>query len=136
MIPLALDTSVAVPLMLLSHPMHHAVVARVGGRPIALSGHAEVETLSVLTRLPNDARVDAAAAKQVLTDGMRHAFSPDLDHPVTPALRIADLGITGGAVYDALVALAALDSGATLLTRDARALPTYARVGVAIELVA
>ena len=135
MTPLAIDTSVALPLMLLSHPMHDAVVAQVGDRAVALSGHAEVETLSVLTRLPGDARVEAATAAQMLTSGLARALSPDADHAATSALRIAGLGVTGGAVYDALVALAALDAGATLLTRDARALPTYGRVGVDVELI-
>jgi predicted nucleic acid-binding protein len=37
--------------------------------------------------------------------------------------------IAGGAVYDALVALAAAEHGADLATRDARAKDTYDRVG-------
>lgn len=39
------------------------------------------------------------------------------------------LGIVGGAVYDALVALAAVEHDATLATRDARARATYELVG-------
>jgi hypothetical protein len=47
---------------------------------------------------------------------------------------LAPLSIAGGAVYDALVALAALANQMVLLTRDARALSTYAAIGVRIEM--
>jgi len=43
-------------------------------------------------------------------------------------------GIAGGAVYDAMVALAARD-GCVLVTRDARALGTYAAIGVPVEVI-
>lgn len=49
---------------------------------------------------------------------------------------LADLGIAGGAVYDALVALAAQEHGATLATRDFRARETYVRIGVRVEIAA
>ena len=45
------------------------------------------------------------------------------------------LGIAGGAVYDALVALAALEHGADLATRDARAKATYDVIGVRVIVV-
>ncbi len=44
------------------------------------------------------------------------------------------LGIAGGAVYDALVALAAAEHGAELATRDGRARATYETVGVRVVL--
>jgi hypothetical protein len=49
---------------------------------------------------------------------------------------LSRLGIAGGAVYDALVALAAHENGTPLATRDARARGTYDAVGVAVILVA
>jgi hypothetical protein len=52
-----------------------------------------------------------------------------------PAI-LSRLGIAGGAVYDALVALAAAEHGARLATRDARAKPTYETVGVPVIVVA
>lgn len=48
---------------------------------------------------------------------------------------LSRLGIAGGAVYDALVALAAKEHGAALATRDARARGTYDAVGVAVIMV-
>ncbi len=41
-------------------------------------------------------------------------------------------GIAGGAVYDALVALAAVEHDADLATRDARATSTYATLGARV----
>ena len=45
---------------------------------------------------------------------------------------LARLGIVGAAVYDALVALAAVEHDATLATRDARARSTYELVGARV----
>ena len=49
--------------------------------------------------------------------------------------RLLDLGIRGGATYDALIGATAAAEGATLVTLDRRALGTYARVGADVELV-
>lgn len=48
---------------------------------------------------------------------------------------LAPLGIVGGAVHDALVGLATRAAGIPLVTRDARALGTYAVLGAEIEIV-
>mgnify|MGYP001588095489 CR=1 FL=1 len=48
---------------------------------------------------------------------------------------LGERGIVGGAVYDALVAQAALDHDRTLLSLDRRAEPTYVAVGVRYEMV-
>jgi toxin FitB len=44
-------------------------------------------------------------------------------------------GVAGGAVYDALVALAAKEHGAPLATRATRARGTYDAVGVKVIVV-
>jgi toxin FitB len=48
---------------------------------------------------------------------------------------LAAAGIPGGAVYDALVGLAAAQHGAHLATRDARAVGTYELVGARVITV-
>ena len=48
---------------------------------------------------------------------------------------LSRLGIAGGAVYDALVALAAKGARGSLATRDARARGTYDAAGVAVIVV-
>ncbi len=45
---------------------------------------------------------------------------------------LADLGIAGGSVYDALVGMVAAHHGLTLASRDERASATYRRLGVTL----
>jgi toxin FitB len=106
-----------------------------GGQDVALSGHALAETYSVLTRLPGDARLAPADAARLLNA----RFGPPFMLSRSLARKLPDtlsrLGLAGGAVYDALVALAAKEHGAALATQDARARGTYDAVGVTVIAV-
>lgn len=135
-VPLALDTSVAVPLLVRTHAAHESVVRWWAGREIALSGHAAVETYSVLTRLPGDLRLAPDDAARLLEARFGPALLLGAESARRLPRRLADLGIAGGAAYDALVALAAAEHGAALATRDARAKDTYDAVGVRVVVVA
>jgi len=106
-----------------------------GGQKVALSGHALAETYSVLTRLPGDARLAPADAARLLTARFAAPFalSSRVAHELPDTL--SRLGIAGGGVYDALVALAAKEHGAVLASRDARARGTYDAVGVTVVTV-
>ncbi|HEX5927366.1 MAG TPA: PIN domain-containing protein [Baekduia sp.] len=131
---LALDTSVAIPLLVATHREHAAVVRWCDGRDVALSGPAVAETYSVLTRLPGDLRVLPEDAARLL----RERFSAPLVLSRKAAAKLPDtlgaLEISGGAVYDALVALAAAEHGAQLATRDGRARTTYEAVGARVVI--
>lgn len=133
--PIGVDTSVALPLIMSSHPDHAAVTRWWTGREVALSGHALAETYSVLTRLPGDARHAPADAARLIAE----RFSPPLLLSAKAAQSLprtlAGLDISGGAVYDAMVALAAKENGAELATRDGRARGTYEAVGVSVIVV-
>lgn len=133
---IGIDTSVAIPLLVQTHREHVAVVSWWSGRPLALSGHALVETYSVLTRLPADLRLAAHDAVSLLAD----RFEKPLLLPGRTAARLpqvlSERGIAGGAVYDALVALAAVAHGIELATRDARAKATYEAVGARVVVAA
>ena len=135
-VPCAVDTSVAVPLLVQTHRAHAAVVRWWDNRDIALSGHALAETYSVLTRLPGDLRLAPADAVRLLDE----RFSEPLVLGPETAGRLPDVlsrkGIAGGAVCDALVALAAAEHGSDLATRDARARTTYETVGVHVIVAA
>lgn len=48
---------------------------------------------------------------------------------------MGELGIGGGAVYDALVAAAAIEHGLPLVSRDQRALQTYQTMGAELVLM-
>jgi predicted nucleic acid-binding protein len=130
--PLALDTSVAVPLLVQTHSEHASVVRWWDHREVALSGHAVAETYSVLTRLPGDLRVAPADAARLI----RQRFAAPLLIGQEVSARLPDVlsnfGIAGGAVYDALVALAAIEHDAELATRDARARATYESIGARV----
>ena len=132
----AVDTSVAVPLLVRSHHHHRDVARWWGGQELALSGHALAETYSVLTRLPGDARLSAEDAARLLD--ARFTTPLTLSGPTAQQVHVtlSRLGIAGGAVYDALVAFAAKEHGVSLATRDARARGTYDAVGVSVILVA
>ena len=131
------DTSVAVPLVLFSHEAHRLTNRVVGRRVLHLTGHAAVESYSVLTRLPGDSRLAAIDAITLLRDRFRPSPSP-VAPPFPDAIgRLADVGVVGGAVYDGMVALALVDDPqAVILSRDLRAAATYARLGVRVELIA
>ncbi|MDR1118490.1 MAG: PIN domain-containing protein [Bifidobacteriaceae bacterium] len=134
--PIAVDTSVAVPLLAVAHPDHEAVRSWAQGRDLRLCGHAIAETYSVLTRLRGRHFVPAAVARAAIDgafDGTL-ALSTQAGEQVHGLLEAA--GVEGGAVYDALVALAAKEHGLPLATRDARARSHYEVVGVEAILLA
>mgnify|MGYP000983427537 FL=1 len=116
----AVDTSVAVALLVASHEAHRAVQQWATGRSLCLSGHALVETYSVLTRLPGDARVSPSDAVALIDENFVGSLILPADVAVEVHRKMAHLGITGGATYDALVAMAARRAGLVLATRDAR----------------
>ena len=129
---IGLDTSVAIPLLVRAHPDHSRLAKSWHGREIALCGHAVTETYSVLTRLPGDLQVTPGEAAELM--GVR--FGPALVLATEtmgrlPAI-LADLGISGGQVYDALVALAAIEHDVELATRDGRARGVYEVVGARV----
>ncbi len=129
---LAVDTSVAVPLLSQRHRAHAEVRAWAQDRALVLSGHASAETYSVLTRLPGSLRLAAPDAARL----MDHWFDSVLllDHATVARLPLllSELSVSGGAVYDAMVALAAKEHGAVLATRDVRAANTYRSLGVEV----
>jgi toxin FitB len=134
--PLVLDPSAAVALLLRSHTAHSAVRRHASGRALVLTTHARAETYSVLTRLPADARVALHDAVRLLEANSATPLTvPPEELGALPRV-LAARGIAGGAVYDALVGLAARAAAAPLLTRDARAMSTYAALDVEVELVA
>jgi toxin FitB len=132
---LLLDTSVAVPFLMRSHVAHVSTRRHVGARRVALTGHSLVETYSVLTRLPGDARVAPEDAAALIASNFGEAALLDDGTAASVPAVLAKAGIAGGAVYDALVALSARRAGLPLATRDRRATSTYGMLHTEIELV-
>ncbi len=126
---LGVDTSVAIPLLVQTHVSHPQVVEWWDGREVALCGHAQAETYSVLTRLPGDLRLEPTDAARLISERFTDPLLLGMRTSRWLATILAKLNIAGGAVYDALVALAAVEHDATLATRDNRARATYELVG-------
>ena len=127
---------VAIALVLASHDAHRVVTRNIADRAVRLPAHAQLEAYSVLTRLPGGARLTRRDASEVLLDrfGAPAALSAESMAGLVP--RLAEYGVSGGAVYDALIAATADEWGAILLTRDRRAIATYAALSVEFEVVA
>ncbi len=127
---LLLDTSAAVALVVEDHEAHRSTLEALRGHRLGLAGHAWFETYSVLTRLPGGRRRSPADVAAVLA----HDFPASVFLTERTAAdlgpELARLGISGGAVYDALVGAAARQHGRTLVSGDARARTVYEALGV------
>lgn len=133
---IAVDSSVVVAGFASWHEAHVPTRAALTRKP-RLPAHVALEAYSVLTRLPPPHRFAAALVETLLA---AHFSEPPLTLPGRQQTALIELaveaGVTGGAIYDALVAATAKHAGATLLTRDRRARAIYEVVGVNFELVA
>lgn len=132
---LAVDTSVAIPLLLRYHAAHASLAKWRAGQQLSVCGHAWIETYAVLTRLPGSARVTPDDAVRLLSSSFDAPVAPRAESLARAAGVFASSGIAGGATYDGWVALAALDNGVRLASRDARAEFTYRRLGVDVEML-
>lgn len=126
----ACDTSFAIASLDPSHEAHAPCRrALLDFRP-ALAGQAAFETYSVLTRLPPPLRLRPLQAGEVLTAAFPEPCWLGAGDADDLWLRMAELEVVGGSVYDALVGAAAKANDRRLLTRDGRAERTYRSVGV------
>lgn len=132
------DTSVLVAGFDSSHPFHEQAQEALGevrrrGRLIA---HTIAETFAVLTA----AGPYGLPGATVLAYLDRFLDREPIGLRPTAYIRaltdFADVDLVGGAVYDALIAVAARNEGATLVSLDRRAASTYGRCRAPFELLA
>lgn len=131
----AVDSSVVVAACATWHESHEAARRAVDARP-RLVAHCALEAFSVLTRLPPPHRIPDDLVLAFLED--RFSDTPlilSAAAQVGLVRRLVAARITGGAVYDALVALTVAEAGGTLLTLDSRAESTYRRCGTKYKLL-
>jgi predicted nucleic acid-binding protein len=117
-----LDTSVLVAAMVRSHPQHErALPWLVAGKrrddDLAVAAHTLAELHAVLTSLPIRPRISPVSAHQLIMENLRDTQWITLDPPDYQVVlkRLADLGLSGGVVYDALIARCAEKCGADKL---------------------
>lgn len=109
------DTSVLVAALLGSHPSHAQAIswlkrAKSGEFELLVSTHTLAELYSVLSSLPVKPRIDPATAWRLIQENVEAtaqlvSLTPeDYSHTIQ---RVADMGISGGVIYDAIIARAA-----------------------------
>jgi predicted nucleic acid-binding protein len=133
---LLVDTSVAVALVVADHAQHASTTTAIDRRVVGLAGHAAFETFSVLTRLPAPHRRSPQAVSRIIATDFPATRQLSARASAALLARVADIGLSGGSVYDALVGAAAAEHGLPLATRDRRAVETYRSLGVEVELLA
>ncbi len=134
------DSSVLIAGFIPSHRFHEAVLpslAEVAAHG-SLIGHTMAETYSVLSTPGGIYRAEPRSVVEYL-DQFLDEGSPI---PVMSAAHreaidlLAANGRPGGAIYDALIGLAARDAEVTLVSLDGRAAPIYELCGVDVQLLA
>ena len=132
---IALDTSVVVAAFATWHEAHERVGEVVAGGA-ALPAQVAIESFSVLTRLPPPQQ----ARPDIVGEWLSEQFPDPWLSLSAEACRgvlehLAESGIGGGAVYDAVIAATALEHRATLVTRDRRATRVYDLMGVEVRFL-
>lgn len=130
-----LDTSAAIALIVEDHEAHAATLEAVRGCRLGLAGHAWFETYSVLTRLPAGIRRSPADVIRLLAHNFPASGFLGEAESVDLGAELARLGISGGAVYDALIGAAARQHLWSLVSGDVRARPVYEALGVEVEVI-
>ncbi|MEM1332753.1 MAG: PIN domain-containing protein [Actinomycetota bacterium] len=131
---IAADSSVLVPALLTSHEFHQPCHESAGLVDSAI-GHALVETYAVLTRLPQPYTVPPVQASTAVRSYSSNTLALPGDEVADAIDRFVLARASGGASYDALIAVTAKQHAATLLTRDERAAEVYDRLGADVRWV-
>ncbi|HEX6688073.1 MAG TPA: PIN domain-containing protein [Solirubrobacterales bacterium] len=131
---IAPDTSVLIAGFIPDHPFYSVAEAaltevRGDGRLIA---HTMAETYAVLSGPADVFRVEPEVVVAYLDEflGGSAPIQPRPDAHREALDLLSGAGRGGASIYDALIALAARDANATLISLDRRARPTYELCGV------
>jgi predicted nucleic acid-binding protein len=131
---IAPDTSVLIAGFVPGHRSYGAAEAalaevREDGRLIA---HTMAETYAILSGPADVFRVEPGVVVAYLDEFLKDAepIQPRPDACREALELLSGVGRGGASVYDALIALTARDAGATLISLDRRAKPTYELCGV------
>lgn len=131
----AADTSISIPALLADHEAHDLAEEALSLCEATIA-HVAIETYSVLTRLPPPHRMESLDAAEII-DARLPGVWAGLDDGASRSLsrRLAEARVAGGATYDGLIALVALEHDLELVSRDRRAAQTYRALGVPFRFV-
>jgi predicted nucleic acid-binding protein len=124
------DSSVVIAAFASWNQHHEAAIEALAENDVHdLLAHAELESYSVLTRLPEPFRAEPALVAEYLHKDYpgRRMVLPERERRGL-LRRLASLSIAGGAVYDAIAAATAAHHGHSLLSCDRRAASVYSRL--------
>lgn len=115
------DTSTLVAAMVESHPAHGRAFpwlerARSGGISLAVATHTLAELYGVLTRLPLQPRIGPSVARRLIrhnVEAVAHVIELNSQDYAAVLDDMAELGLSGGVIYDALAVRAARTWNAT-----------------------
>jgi len=129
------DTSIVVAAFASWHE-NHAAADRVVDGKARLVAHCAIEAYSVLTRLPPPHRVAGHLVREFLSARFSDPYV-GIDAAMYRGLipHFVEIGISGGAAYDALIATTARAANDLLVSCDRRAAQTYERIGVEFRLI-
>jgi predicted nucleic acid-binding protein len=131
----AADSSVTIAALLGDHPAHGTAAEALATCEKTIA-HVATETYSVLTRLPSPHRANAVTAVEALNERLPSQYAALEAADYADALgRLAEAGVEGGATYDGLIALTALEHDLELVSRDRRAARPYRALGVRFTLL-
>jgi predicted nucleic acid-binding protein len=133
---IAPDSSVVIAAIAPWHAAHRPALAALSEVDVRLPAHVALESTSALSRMPEGYRMSPALVLQVLEQNFSKPWlalsGKDQQSWLSKAV---EKGVRGGALYDALIAATAVKYGATLISADRRAQPTYEAMGVQAEFV-
>jgi predicted nucleic acid-binding protein len=116
---------------------HHEAAVEALGNVRDLVAHVELETYSVLTRLPEPFSANPVLVAKYLDEDFSGKRLVLAEHERRQLVsQLAGLSISGGAVYDAIVGLTAHEHGHRLISCDRRAARTYDRLGIDVDYLA
>ena len=122
MVKVLFDTSVLVSAFVVNHPQHGVCASwleRAKSQEVEgfVATHTLAETFSVLTRLPLSPRISAHLAQRLITQNLNRFETVSLDASDYRSVisNMVSLNLTGGSIYDALIARAALNVDVDIL---------------------
>jgi len=119
-VKILLDTSVLVAALVEPHPQHHRALpwlakAKAEKFELVISSHTIAELYAVLSTLPVSPRITPGLAWRLINENVTPAatmVSLTSSEYLTAIKDMSDLGLSGGAIYDALIVKAAQKANA------------------------
>jgi predicted nucleic acid-binding protein len=133
---IAVDSSVVIAALAPWHEAHSSARAAIIEAEVRLPAHVAFETTSALSRMPKGRRIGPAVVLEALERGFTQPWLSLSSGALRDALRRAvEVGVRGGALYDALIAATAATHDAEILSADRRARRTYRAMGVGVRFI-